>query len=140
MRKNVNFARIAASLGVGFYLGTLHGYFFSVRLLAKFEFPARTSNKTCLKNLEPEIFCYENLLQPEYRIGLLIYELHQMINLRIKSSEISYQKCWSSRHTISHNVKKTAKCPKKMPDFCFGVISKRLYLHDLLLYFLNPHT
>ena len=43
----VNFARIA-SLGVGFHLGTLHGYFFSIRLLAKFEFPARTSNKTCL--------------------------------------------------------------------------------------------
>ena len=43
-----NFARIA-SLGVGFHLGTLHGYFFSTRLLAKFEFPARTSNKTCLK-------------------------------------------------------------------------------------------
>ena len=43
----VNFARIA-SICVGFYLGTFHGYFFSLRLLAKFEFPARISNKTCL--------------------------------------------------------------------------------------------
>ena len=43
----VNFAKIAI-LGVGFHLGTLHGYFFSQRLLAKFEFPARMSNKTCL--------------------------------------------------------------------------------------------
>ena len=39
----VNFARIAI-ICVGFDLGTLHGYF-----LAKFEFPARISNKTCLK-------------------------------------------------------------------------------------------
>ena len=44
----VNFARIA-SICVGFHLGTLHGYLFSQRLLAKFEFPARISNKTCLK-------------------------------------------------------------------------------------------
>ena len=43
----VNFARIASNC-VGFVLGTLHGYFFSPRLLAKFEFPARISNKTCL--------------------------------------------------------------------------------------------
>ena len=43
----VNFARIA-SICVGFHLGTLHGDFFSLRLLAKFEFPARISNKTCL--------------------------------------------------------------------------------------------
>ena len=43
----VNFARIA-SICVGFDLGTLHGYFFQPRLLAKFEFPARMSNKTCL--------------------------------------------------------------------------------------------
>ena len=44
----VNFARIA-SICVGFDLGTLHGYFFLLRLLTKFEFPARISNKTCLK-------------------------------------------------------------------------------------------
>ena len=43
----VNFARIAVTC-VGFHLGTLHGYFFSQRLLAKFEFPTRISNKTCL--------------------------------------------------------------------------------------------
>ena len=46
----VNFARIA-SLCVGFHLGTLHGYIFSLRLLAKFEFPARISSKTCLNFL-----------------------------------------------------------------------------------------
>ena len=45
-----NFARIA-SICVGYHLGTLHGYFFSLRLLAKFEFPARMSNKTCLNLL-----------------------------------------------------------------------------------------
>ena len=39
----VNFARIA-SISVGFDLGTLHGYFFSPRLLAIFEFPPRISN------------------------------------------------------------------------------------------------
>ena len=44
----VNFGRIA-SICVGFRIGTLHGYFFSPRLLAKFELPARISNKTCLK-------------------------------------------------------------------------------------------
>ena len=44
----VNFTRIA-SICVGFDLGTLHGYFFLPSLLAKFEFPARISNKTCLK-------------------------------------------------------------------------------------------
>ena len=38
----VNFARIA-SICVGFDLGTLHGYFFHLRRLAKFEFPARIS-------------------------------------------------------------------------------------------------
>ena len=43
----VNFARIA-SICVGFHLCTLHGYFFSPTLLAKFEFPAGISNKTCL--------------------------------------------------------------------------------------------
>ena len=43
----VNFARIANTC-VGFHLGTLHGYFFSPRRLAKFEFPIRISNKTCL--------------------------------------------------------------------------------------------
>ena len=53
----VNFARIA-SICVGFDLGTLHGYFFSSRLLAKFEFPARISNKTCL-NINPT-FCLMN--------------------------------------------------------------------------------
>ena len=42
-----NYARIA-SICVGFHFGTLHGYFFSLRLLANFEFPARISNKTCL--------------------------------------------------------------------------------------------
>ena len=47
----VKFARIA-SISVSFHLGTLPGYFFSLRLLAKFEFPARISNKTCLKCLE----------------------------------------------------------------------------------------
>ena len=41
----VNFARIA-SICVGFHFGTLRGYFFSLGLLAKFEFPARISNKT----------------------------------------------------------------------------------------------
>ena len=46
----VNFARIA-SICVGFDLGTLHGLLSSPRLLAKFEFPARISNKTCLKLL-----------------------------------------------------------------------------------------
>ena len=46
----VNFAKIAI-LGVRFHLGTLPGYFFSPRLLAKFEFPARMSNKTCLNVL-----------------------------------------------------------------------------------------
>ena len=46
----VNFARIA-SMCVGFHLGTLHGYLFSQRPLAKFEFPARISNKTCLNLL-----------------------------------------------------------------------------------------
>ena len=46
----VNFARIA-SICVGFDLGTLHGYFFHLRLLAKFEFPARISDKTCLNFL-----------------------------------------------------------------------------------------
>ena len=51
----VNFARIA-SICVGFDLGTLHGYFFSQRLLAKFEFPARISNKTCLNILENSPF------------------------------------------------------------------------------------
>ena len=44
----VNFARIA-SICVGFHLGTLHCLLFSIRLLAKFEFPTRISNKTCLK-------------------------------------------------------------------------------------------
>ena len=43
-----NFARIA-SICAGFHLGTLHDYFFSLRLLAKFEFPARILNKTGLK-------------------------------------------------------------------------------------------
>ena len=36
---------------VGFHLGTLHDYFFSPRLMAKFEFPARVSNETCLNFL-----------------------------------------------------------------------------------------
>ena len=45
----VNFARIA-SICIGFHLGTLHGYFFSERLLAKFEFPARIVSKTCLNH------------------------------------------------------------------------------------------
>ena len=43
----VNFARIA-SICMDFNPGTLHGYFFPPRLLAKFEFLARISNKTCL--------------------------------------------------------------------------------------------
>ena len=30
--------------------------------------------------------------------------------------------------------------PKKTPDVWFDVSWKRLYLHDLLLYFLHPHT
>ena len=34
---------------MGFHLGTLMGYLSSLRLLAKFEFPTRTSNKICLK-------------------------------------------------------------------------------------------
>ena len=38
-----NFA-IIARVYVDFHSGTLHGYF-SLRLLAKVEFPARTSNK-----------------------------------------------------------------------------------------------
>ena len=43
MRKIVSFANFAriASICVGFYLGTLHWLLFSLRLLAKFEFPAR---------------------------------------------------------------------------------------------------
>ena len=45
----VNFARIA-SICVVFHFGTLHGYFFT-KLLAKFEFPVRISNKTCLNLL-----------------------------------------------------------------------------------------
>ena len=43
----INFAKIA-SICVGFHLGTLHGYFFVLRVLTKFEFPPRISNKTCL--------------------------------------------------------------------------------------------
>ena len=43
----VNFARIA-SICMDFNTGTLHGYFFPPILLAKFEFLARISNKTCL--------------------------------------------------------------------------------------------
>ena len=46
----VNFARIA-SICVGFLLGTLHGYFFHQKLLAKSEFPAPISNKTYLNVL-----------------------------------------------------------------------------------------
>ena len=46
----VNFAR-TASICVGFHLGTLHDYLFSLRLLAKFELPARISNKTCLNHV-----------------------------------------------------------------------------------------
>ena len=43
----VNFARIA-SICMDLNPGTWHGYFFPPRLLAKFEFLARISNKTCL--------------------------------------------------------------------------------------------
>ena len=43
-----NFARIAC-LCVGVHLGILHGDFFHQDFLAKVEFPAQTSNKTCLK-------------------------------------------------------------------------------------------
>ena len=42
-----NFTMIV-SLCVLFHIGTLHGYFF-IKTLAKFEFSARTSTKTCLK-------------------------------------------------------------------------------------------
>ena len=48
------FARIAG-LCVGFHPGTFHGYFFSSRHLIKFEFPARTSNKTCFNLHMPTI-------------------------------------------------------------------------------------
>ena len=43
----VNFSMIA-SICVGFHIGYIAGLLFSLRLLAKFEFPARISNKTCL--------------------------------------------------------------------------------------------
>ena len=44
----VNFSRIA-SICVGFHLSTLKGYFFSLRLLAKFEFPLEYQIKLVLK-------------------------------------------------------------------------------------------
>ena len=56
----VTFARIA-SICVSFHLGTLHCYFFPLGLLAKFEFPARISNETCLKVYLPDGLRIEHL-------------------------------------------------------------------------------
>ena len=44
----VNFAGVASNL-CGFSSWYIAWLLFSLRLLAKFEFPARISNKTCLK-------------------------------------------------------------------------------------------
>ena len=54
----VNFARIA-SICVVFHLGTLQGCFF----LAKFEFPARISSKTCLNLLSKRYMKMAHILQ-----------------------------------------------------------------------------
>ena len=90
-----NFARIA-SLCFGFHLGTLHAF------LAKYEFPAQTYNRTCLKLFG---FYKSNV---SVRMDIIIPEIN-FISTPAESSK--YDNCLSE-HKPSQNIMRIRKLEK----------------------------
>ena len=102
-----NFARIA-SLCFGFHLGTLHGF------LAKYEFPAQTYNRACLKLFG---FYKSNV---SVRMDIIIPEIN-FISTPAESSKYDNNKCLSE-HKPSQNVmriRKQEKGQRNLTNFLF---------------------